>query len=361
MRRLSIISAITFLVVFFTGGCARNQQAGKAADSTTAGSARHDSLAVELPKNLQRSDEAIAFGYRFKQGDVFGYKIQVKEHVNITRDTADEKNHQDVEYSYKFRVIKVEQNGDARLEATCLRVRLTGEYVTPGSKRSMTFDSDEKNEPQKQAMFARWNAPVNLPYEVNITRLGEVLSVSGSEAIVKRLMGNDYATAKQKARDMVKNDFENNGLKTIVQLPFQRYNERPVAVDSSWTQSWTGALGFLKLQHTAYYTYKGFEQSADGNIAHIAIRMQSRYTGSDRLDTGQGIATMNGFDVKGSGQTVFHTGRGRCVTRRFNQSVFVKLWVEVPKELKEAAPGQVHDFWLTERATVEDIIEQIPL
>jgi hypothetical protein len=353
-----ILAPVMIMALIF--GCSRPQQAGKGKDSTATAASR-DSLSVELPRDLQRSDDKVSFVYQLKQGDMFGYSILVKEAVKVRRDTMDESNHQDIRYRYKFRVLEVGQDGAVRMEATCLRVTFTGEYLSAGSKRSMNFDSDEKNEPQKLQMFSRWNAPVNTPYEFTLSKFGVIESVDVTESILKRLMGNDYNTSKQKSRDMIRKDYDENGLKNILQLAFQRFDDRPIAVDSFWTQSWSGQLGFLKLQHTAYYTYKGFQPSRDGNIAHIAIRMQSRYVGSEKLDTGQGIATIGGFDVKGKGVTVFHHGEGRCASRRFNQSVFVKFFVEIPKELKEATQGQMKDFWLTENATVENVIEPLAL
>jgi hypothetical protein len=343
----------------FIIGCSPAEKKDAAKDSTAVKA--RDSAGADLPKDLKRTGEAMRFAYAFKAGDRFGYSILVKESVKIRRDTTDETNHQNIEYHYAFRVLETMPDGATRLEATCRRVRFTGEYVLAGSKRSMTFDSDAKNEPEKLTMFARWNAPVNIPFEITVSKLGVIESVSNTEGILKRLMGNDYNTSKQKSRDMIRRDYDENGLKNIVQLAFQRCEDRPIPIDSSWTQSWAGALGFLKLRHTAYYTYKGFQTTPEGELAHIAIRMQSRYTGSEKLDTGQGIATINSFDVKGKGGTVFDRTRGRCASRRFSQSVFVKFFVEVPQELKEAAQGQIRDFWLTEDATVENVIEPLNL
>ena len=337
--------------------CSRPEQSGKTQDSSVT--KPKDTLGVALPQDLKRSDERQTFAYEFKTGDVFGYSILVKEHVKVTRDTVKEENKQDILYRYKFRVLEQREGGDMTIEATCIGVKFTGLYLTNGSKREMSYDSDEKNEPQKQQVFARWSAPVNLPYEISLSRQGLITGINSTDELLKRLMGTDFNSSKQKSRELVRKDYNENGLKNILQLAFQRFEDRPIAIDSFWTQSWSGPLGFLKLQHTAYYTYKGFQPSADGNLAHITIRMQSKYVGADKLDTGQGIATISSFDVKGKGMTVFNTGKNRCASRKFDQNVFVKFFVEVPQELKDAAQGQIRDFWLTEDASVEHLIEPL--
>jgi hypothetical protein len=185
--------------------------------------------------------------------------------------------------------------------------------------------------------------------------------VSKYDEVIKRLLGKEFNTIKQDARQKIAADFAEKGLKEILQTAFQKLEDRPVGVDSTWHHLWAGDLGFMKIKNDATYTLKGFSQGAHGKFAHISAVMTSKYIGSKRLDTGQGMATVEEFDVKGSGATIFDMAQGRADSRKLTQTIRVRFFIEPPDELKQAAPEQAKNFRITQNATVESTVEKIAL
>jgi hypothetical protein len=359
---LRFIPALALLVFF--AGCGKAQEQKKAPDTQAVPSARsaggQTAPAVELPASLDTQGDATTFIYRFTAGEIFGYSIRNVERVKMTRDTAVETNVQEVTYRYAFKVVAVAADGSATLQATCLGVTFSGEYQTPSGKKSMSYDSDKANSPQTERTYAKYGAPVKTPFEITVDSGGLITSVGKLDGVIRRLMGDDYKTAKAQARGMIEKDYGENGLKNIVQLAFQTFDGKPVGVDESWVRTWSGKFGYLAAEHTGTYTLKGYSGEQGARQAHFAIALTSRYMGSRKLDTGQGIATMEEFTVRGSGHTAFDMARGRSASRKLVQTVFTKLWVEVPAELKQLQP-ELHDFWWITDGSVDNEIEPIAM
>jgi hypothetical protein len=356
MTSSKTIFALFLLVLIALPGCGRSGDKA-AGDSTKVKSA--DSATVDIPRNLQKEAAPATFAYRFKKGDEFRYSIKNVERVKMSRDTLVENNLQEITYKYSFRVLDTTPDGDARIEATCLAVFFKGDYRSSEAKKSMEYNSEEKNSKEKEKVFSRYNAPVNTPFEITVNKSGLITSIDRIDNVIARLMGDDFKTSKAQAKKMVEKDYGENGLKNIIQLVFQKFEPEPIGIDSSWISTWNGKIGFLSVQHTAVYTLKGYEPGPQGKLAHIAIRLTSKYMGDKKLDTGEGIATMEKFDIKGSGVTVFNADRGTPVRRKMAQTVFAKFFVQPPEELKKVAPEQAKDFWWTQEASVENDIEPL--
>ena len=346
------------LLVLISIIAACGKSGGGAADSTRV---TQDSLVEGVPADLERGTGPEALVQRFAKGDAFGYSIKSVQDVTIKNDTVAEQSMQTVEYRYRFDVLESRADGSARVRATCLGVRFDGEYSGTGSKRTMHYDSKETNDASKEKMFMQYAAPLGTPYEAILTPQGKVESVSGTDAVIDRLLGSDKKTIAAEGVRRIAADYSENGLKNVLQQAFQKLPEYKVATDSTWTHTWAGSLGFLKLQNDAVYTMKGFQKTPLGRSAVITATMTSRYMGGKRIETGQGMATVDKFNVRGSGLTLFNVDTGRPATRKITQKVSAKFFIEPPAELKQAAPDQARDFWWSQEATIESVVSTITL
>ncbi|MBE0644121.1 MAG: hypothetical protein IH600_08575 [Bacteroidetes bacterium] len=302
-------------------------------------------------------DAPVMLFYRMKPGDSFGYMIRNTEDVTVTQDTIDNINHQILSWWYRFEVLEVKPEGGARLRTTCDRVRFSGTYDGPGGKQKVTYDSQEKNSYDVEKRFAQYNAPVNTPFVIVIDKDGRISDVTELSEVIKNFLKDDYRTTKSNQMEGIARDYAETGLKSVLQLAFQKLAETPVGKDSSWTIVRPDRIGYMAVRNTAVYTVRDVVKSPSGKVAHIDAAINSMYVGDKKMDTGQGMATMNEFDVKGVGSTVFNLDHGRVQRRRLRTDVKVKMWVEPPEELKQLAPDQAHDFWYSQKASVENVIE----
>jgi hypothetical protein len=353
------------MLLALVAGCGRAQEkAASKRDSTGIPAARdaggQEIPDVEVPASLDRQGEAAVFAYRFAPGDMFGYSIRNVERVRVTRDTLTDNNLQEVTYRYAFKVLAVNADGGATVEVTCLGVTFSGSYKSAAGEKTMSYDSEAKNPPQKDRTFALYGAPVRTPYELTIDRTGLITAVGRLDAVMRRYMGEDFKTSKAAARAAIEKEYGNNALKNIVQMAFQTFSADPVDVDGSWVKDSPTKLGYLAVEHRATYTLKGFSGAGDARQAHFALALTSRYMGPRKLDTGQGIGTIEEYSVRGTGRTEFDMTRGRSTRRKTVQSVFTKVWMEVPPDLKQLQPDMRDYWWITDGA-VETEVEPISM
>ncbi|MDH7516553.1 MAG: DUF6263 family protein [Bacteroidota bacterium] len=349
----AMIRLLFYPLLVFSISCGRSpQRAGGGTDSSTVG----DSSSVG---GLVWTGDTVRLVMRFAKGETFGYEITEKQRVEMARDSAVEKSAQTLSHAYRFEVLDVRPDGSARLRATCLHVRLDGDYSEPGGRKVMHYDSREKNEPAKEKMFARFNAPVNTPFEIVLTPEGRVSAVRAPDEIARRLLRDDYTKVSKEARDKIATSYTEDDLKGTIQKAFQKVEDKAVGVDSSWKHVWTGSIGYLKIRNEATYVLQGFRETPQGRIASIGGTLVSTYIGPDVLDTGQGNATVHEFRVEGTATTAFSLREGKPLSRSLVQKLSTRFYVEPPPELKQIAPDQAKNFWWTQRAVIENTIERL--
>jgi hypothetical protein len=354
-RTLSILILAGGLLIPCCCGNSSSKTAG-AADSSSVAGGTDSTGAVILPANLERSGSAMLLRYKFVKGDKFGLEITTIENVKLTRDTTTQQNKQTLTYRYVFEVIEALPDGAARLKATCLRVKFDGDYSDVRGRKKMSYDTDEKNSTDKQKLFGQYIAQHRIGLILDIDAMGTIRKVGNVTEVIKQLLGRDYATTAAATKAQLENDYADNVLKNALQLAFQKFDEAPVAVDSSWSIGWTGPIGWMQLRHNAVYTLKGFAQESEGRVAYVVVNLKSEYVGGKTVDTGEGTATIQQFDVGGSGSTRFNMDRGICLDRRMKQHIFARFFIEPPEELKKMAPDQAKNFSMTQDAIIENHI-----
>lgn len=351
------------LALALTAGCSKGKTGGNTAADSTAAAAHGATAAADTAgaAALKGHGASIDMRLKFKKGQVFGYSIVTAQNVKTTQDSLVSRSKQTIRYDYEFKVLKALPDGGARLQATCRRVVFDGNYQTPKGEKKMHYDSGEKNDRDKNKEFAQYNATVHTPFELVLNGEAKVTEVDKVDGVVKNLMSDDYKTAKLTTKQAVAKDYSEHALKDVIQLAFQKVENRPVKVDSSWKLVWSGKMGYMDIRNTATYTLTGYEDTPQGRIAHIRANLLSEYLGERKLDTGQGTATVDSFKVGGNGETTFNVDTGKPVTRRMKQTLYVKFFIEPPAELKQQAPDQAHDFWMIQDAQIENTITPLPL
>jgi hypothetical protein len=355
MRR----SLSLFLLSMLLLACSScRQQAKDVAANSDSTAVAADMLAGDEQGPAVRLDAPAVLAYNFSGGDIFGYQIRKMESISMFRDSLlDEKNDVTVTRWYTFKVLEAYPQGGGRLLAECDRVAYEGQYSGPSGKREMKYDSRETNAPNVERLLSEYNAPVGQPFEIVIAPDGRIAAVEKLDGVIRNYMGEDYATTKSDQIRAITQDYAQSGIKSVLQLVFQKLHDKPVAEDSSWVIVSAQKLGYLSLRDDAVYTLKSITEAEPGKLAHIGVRLRSLYTGSPSFDTGQGMATMKDFDISGIGRTSFNMDKGRVHRRSITNSVFVNMFVEPPEELKRMAPDQARNHWWSQKAATEDSIE----
>jgi hypothetical protein len=355
MRRSLYLFFFSMLLLACSSCRQQAEDAAAVADSTAITA---DVLSVDEQGPAVRLDAPLILAYSFREGDTFGYQIRKMESISMFRDSLlEEKNDVNITRWYTFKVLEAYPQGGGRLLAECDRVLYDGQYSGPSGKREMTYDSREANASNVERLLSEFNAPVGHPFEVVIAPDGRIAAVEKLDGVIRNFMKEDYATTKSDQIKAITQDYAQTGIKSVLQLVFQKLHDKPVAEDSSWVILSAQKLGYLSLRDDAVYTLKSITGTDLGKLAHIGVRLRSLYTGNPSFDTGQGMATMKDFDIAGVGRTSFNIDVGRVHRRSIKNSVFVNMFVEPPDDLKRMAPDQARNHWWSQKAATEDSIE----
>ncbi|MFA6235568.1 MAG: DUF6263 family protein, partial [Bacteroidota bacterium] len=274
MRHLAL-----FLISFLSFTACQSGSKQQAEDGTVVDSAsqalENATYTAEDRGPSIKLDAPVMLTYRMKPGDTFGYKIENIEDVTITQDTVDNINHQIISWWYRFEVLEVNPEGGTRLRANCDRVRFTGSYDGPGGKQSVSYDSQEKNSYDIEKKFAQYNAPVNTPFVIVIAKDGRIADITELTEVIKNYLKDDYRTTKSNQMAGISRDYAETGLKSVLQLAFQKLAESPVGKDSSWTIIRPDRIGYLGIRNSAVYTVRDVVKSPNGRVAHIDATISS--------------------------------------------------------------------------------------
>ncbi len=360
-RHVPVLIAFLLLGAVACNSNQREEEEGRSAPVAEAANADPGNILTDEDRGATVALEApVALTYRFEEGDRFGFLISNTQHVRMYRDsTEDENNYQELRHWYRFEVLSARPGGGGRMRVTCDRVTFTGTYTSAGKSGDVAYDSDVDNSYDVEKRFAEHNAPVNAPFEIVVEPDGRISGVDALDDVVKNYLRDDYRTTRQRDREAIKSAIADAKLKSVLQLAFQKLPEWPVGKDSTWRLIHPETLGYLAKEDIATYTVRDIVSSPRGRLAHIDVDIVSRYKGDKTFDTGQGMATMDTFDVTAGGLTVFNMQNGRLQRRSLRTDVHVRMYIETPEELKNVAPDDPRskNFWWMQKAYTEDRIE----
>ncbi len=367
MKRFPLEFAATLLLFVFIGcgngadekSAAKHDEADPSAEAAAKTGEKIGTGEFSDAIMVSDTDEAVELVYRFREGDVFGYSIDVVENVNLLKDTMREHNIQHMMYTYKFEVLEAFTRGGGRLRATLIHVLFDGTYSDPKGRKEKKYDSGEENSYGIEKLYAKYNAPVDTPFELTVQGNGRISDVTKIDEVIKRYLRDDYNKTEQKSREAIGRDYAQTVIKQVIQLVFQKLPEHAVHVESVWTISQPDRMGFLSMKNDAEYKFLGISESPSGRQAHVEVRTASTHTGDKKMDTGQGMATMETFEVTGAGRTVLDLERHILFERKLRTDVHVRMYVEPPDELKELTG--IKNFWNVLKAFTVNTIKRIPV
>ena len=227
-----------------------------------------------------------------------------------------------------------------------------------GSKEKK-YDSGEENSYGMEKLYAPYNAPLNTPFELTVEGSGRISDVTKLDEVIKRYMRDDYESTVQSSRELITRDYSESGIKQVIQHTFQILPDHPVHLDSIWTISQLEQLGYLRMKNNAEYKLLGISESPSGRRAHIKVKLTATHMGDKKMDTGQGMGTMETFEVTGAGRTVLDLEKGILFGRNLRTDVHVRMYIEPPDELKELTG--IKNFWYVLKAFTVNTVKRIPV
>ncbi len=303
----------------------------------------------------ERAGEPVLLQYMFEPGQTFRFYMRHVEEMEQKRDTIGQGGRTQVEYWFAF----TPQSGNV-LQGELTRVKYAGKFVTTQTgTRELNYDSENPADSSRKTVLAQFTAALHHPFFIKVAPVGSIDSIWGLEGIENELLGTDAERTKLETKVNIREDYARNVLRGTLQLIFQKLSKGPVTADSSWSITQDAMLGYLKVQHRALYRLTGFVNEEGRKVGRIEMTMKSKYTGPKIIETGQGNAEVREYYVSGSGMALFDMDKHRAVSRSLHQNLNLKIFVEVPQELKEATNNQFGDFYMTQTAKISTEVKEI--
>ncbi len=300
-------------------------------------------------------DEPVLLQYRFTPGKAFRFYMRHAEEMEQKRDTIGQGGKTLVEYWFTF----TPKSGQV-LEGEITRVKYSGKFVTTQTgAQELSYDSENAADSSRKGMLAQFTAALHHPFFIKVSSVGSIDSIWGLEGIENELLGTDAARTKLETKMKIRDDYARNVLKGTLQLIFQKLHDKPVTVDSSWSITQDAMLGYLQVQHHAIYRLAGRVDDGGTRMEKITMTMKSKYAGPKIIETGQGNAEVREYHVTGGGTAFFDMDKHRAVSRSLHQNLNLKVFVEIPQELKEATNNQFSDFYMTQTAKISTEVKEI--
>ncbi|MCW8850221.1 MAG: DUF6263 family protein [Melioribacteraceae bacterium] len=248
----------------------------------------------------------IKLKYKFKVGDKFSYKLQTISN-NIEEIYADTTIKNDItqraSYTFDFKVKSVNDYKLAEVEAKIKSIIAE----TTFNGQTMKYDSKFIYSSREKAQYVDYEAVKNIPFQLSVDELGNVVKVDGINRIMKNILEiqNVPDTLSAKTREKMKANIANGTLQPLTQQIFKVVSNNPVGVDSVWQIKFDTPLAVFKVENTAIYRVDNisFEEDSTASVVSdllinvigdgIVSEQGLRYTFSKPQLTANGNFTFN--------------------------------------------------------------------
>jgi len=283
-----------------------------------------------VKKDSITGQQVVQLKYVVKKGDKFNYKMVAKtsnmEKSPATEDKEITQNNE-INYFYSKEVNDVEPSG-------IISYKITFDSITIASSmgdQNIKYNSNVNDSVKQNPAFIQYNAVVANPFYIRVSALGEITSVYGLETIYDNLFKALGDTLKEADKQEIKESFGENSIKEILQQEYQICPSAPVAVDSSWTKSFTTAVLFFEVVNNAKYTLKGIENKDGSSIANIEAALNVEFKTREVNERGMKVK-IEKDETGGNGKISLNLNRG-CI-------VYKETMTNLKLDLKLSAQGQ---------------------
>lgn len=304
MRKYFALNLLLAVLMVYVYGCGDKKD-----DKTNNNNNKVTSDLVK--KDSVSGKDMVTIKYAVKKGDVFKYKMIAKtsnmEKSPATEDKEITQNNE-INYYYTKEVTDVDGGGIISYKVTFDSINISSQMA----EQTIKYNSNVNDSIKQNPVFMQYNAVIQNPFYIRVNPSGEISDVYGMEKIYENLFKSLGDTLKEADKQTIKEQFGEESLKEILQQEYQIAPSNPVAVDSSWTKSFSTAVLFFEVVNNAKYTLKGIENKDNQTIANIEAALNVEFKNKEVTEKGMKVAIASS-ETSGSGKISVNLSRG-CVS-----------------------------------------------
>ncbi len=331
---LKLILAVLMIYVYSCGD--KKDDKTKETDKQTTDLIKKDSITGK---------DMVQLKYIVKKGDKFNYKMVAKT-SNIEKSPATEdkevKQDNEINYYYTKEVSDVDGSGIISYKVNFDSINITSQMAD----QSIKYNSNVNDTIKENPAFMQYNAVINNPFYIRVNPNGEISEVYGLEKIYEHLFKSLGDTLKEADKQSIKESFGEESIKEILQQEYQICPKDPIAVDSSWTKSFTTAILFFEVVNNAKYTVKSIEDKNGQKIANVEALLNVEFKTKEAKERGMKVVIENS-ETSGSGRISLNLNRGCVVNKETTTTLKLDLRLSAQGQTAKSVQGVTTNLSVT--------------
>jgi Family of unknown function (DUF6263) len=317
MKKLIVILLAGLLIY----GCGEKKQEEKPAE-------KKDKFAFDTTDikaaPVENTNQEYYLRYKLEKGKIYNFRMTAISKDDQTISSKDTTMTQSIDqtmtYNLGLNVTDVDADSTMEMKATINSIKVNGKV----GDQLIHYESGVTKDTADVKKYAQYESLINNPFNIRVSKLGEVLDVYRADGIVNKLLEiKGYADSlKSDEKASLKNDITEGVLKPLLSQIFRKLPEHKVSKDSTWNieQAPTRLMVF-QAQNTSLFSITGIEKLDGDIIADIKAGLKTKITGKNKL-TDQGVNyEFKNPETAGWGKIYYNVTKGLVQKTRISTSV----------------------------------------
>lgn len=324
MKKLIIILLTGFLIY----GCGGKKNEEKPADQKDKFS--FDTTDIKASP-VENPNQEFYLKYKLDKGNTYNFRLTAiskdVQTISSKDTTFSQSIAQTMIYNIGLEVTDVDADSTMEMKATINSIKVDGD----ADNQPIHYQSGITKDTADIKKYAQYESLVKNPFNVRVSKLGEVLDVYRADGIVNKLLEiREYADSiKSDEKSSLKNDITEGVLKPLLSQIFRKLPDHSVSKDSTWKieQAATRLMVF-QAQNTSLFNITGIEKLDGDLIADIRAGLDTKITGKNKL-TEQGVNyEFKNPETSGWGKIYFNVTKGFVQKTKISTSVALAFNME---------------------------------
>lgn len=280
---------------------------------------------------VENPNQSFYLRYKLKKGETYNFRLTAISRDDQTITTKDTTLVQGMDqtmiYNMKFTPKEIDADSTVEMEAEITSIKVDGKF----GNEPIHYQSGITKDSADISKYAQYESMVNNPFDVRISKLGELLDVYRADKIVNKLLDikgyTDSLKADEKAN--LKNDITEGMLKPMLSQVFRKLPAQKVAIDSTWkVEQPPSQLMVFQAQNTTTFKITGINDLNGDLIADIEASLKTKITGKNKM-TDRGINyEFQQPETSGGGKIYYNISKGLVQKTKLTTSVTTSFNME---------------------------------
>ncbi len=336
MKYFFVLLTFSFLIF----GCAKKNNQNQ----PNAASFAFDSTDIKTTP-VSNPNEAFSLQYNFQKGKDYQYRITSisDDNQTIKADTTILQHiTQNVTYLLDLSLSNVDKDGVMEIACNINSVKLDAD----ANGKKISYQTGTSKDTLEKAKFAEYEALIQNPFSVRLTKYGEILEIFRADKIVSKFLElkGAPATISSDEKDALRKNIVDGALRPLLIQIFRQTPQNQVAKDSTWQFNQPPSQFLIyELQNTNTYKVSSLDKYNNDRMAIIDAGLKSVLTGKDEV-TNQGVNyKFKKPETNASGKIYFDVDKGCIQKSKTNTliNVFYTMEMKTPKGNQKGSKTEV--------------------